>query len=289
VQIERAAAMVRTALAANAWLQREGVAIGAQGSYFNNTNVRLESDMDLRAVHPLIKIEYHQDVVVEYAQRAHQIPQSGRYFTNVVVDMRREIVSALGAKFGVANVDGSGSKAIRVKKLDGSRAPVDVVPAFKYLWVWWNAAAGQYWKVEGVTILAKTGIWINNFPEQHYANGVAKRVRTAHRFKRQVRIFKRLRDELVCERKLAAGRAPSFLIECLTYVVEDDSFLVEGDDRYGRTTRVLFRMWELLNNPAWTSTALEINGIKFLFHPAQPWTLDGAKELVAAALAHSRV
>lgn len=51
--------------------------------------------MDLRAVHPLIRIEYHQDVVVECAQRDHQIPQSGRYFTDVVADMRREIVSEI--------------------------------------------------------------------------------------------------------------------------------------------------------------------------------------------------
>jgi hypothetical protein len=51
--------MVRTALAGNAWLQAEGVMIASQGSYFNNTNVRLEFDMDLRAVHPLVRIEYH--------------------------------------------------------------------------------------------------------------------------------------------------------------------------------------------------------------------------------------
>lgn len=39
-QIGRAATMVRTALIGNAWLQGEGVTVGAQGSYFNNTNVR---------------------------------------------------------------------------------------------------------------------------------------------------------------------------------------------------------------------------------------------------------
>jgi hypothetical protein len=53
VQIERAASIVRSALAGNAWLRSEGVVISAHGSYFDNTNVRLESDMDLRAVNPL--------------------------------------------------------------------------------------------------------------------------------------------------------------------------------------------------------------------------------------------
>ncbi len=145
--------MVRTALAGNAWLQAEGVMIASQGSYSNNTNVRLESDMDLRAVHPLVRIEYHPNVVVECAERVHQIPQSGRYFTDVLAGMRREIAASMGAKVGTANVDASGNKAIRIKKLPGSRADTDVVPVFKYLWVWWNNMASWYWKVEGITIL----------------------------------------------------------------------------------------------------------------------------------------
>jgi hypothetical protein len=103
-----------------------------------------------------------------------------------------------------------------------------------------------------------------------------------------VRIFKRLRDELVRQGKLASGRVPSFLIECLTYAVEDGYFLVETDDRYGRVVRILNRMSELLDNPLWTSTATEINGIKFLFSIAQPWTVNDAKGLVTLALAQLR-
>jgi hypothetical protein len=110
VQIERAASMVRFALAENIWLRNEGVAVSAQGSYFNNTNVRLESDMDLRAVHPLIRIVYANDVIVEYAQKAHGIPQTGRYFSDVIVEMRRQIVISLSEKFGAASVDASGNK-----------------------------------------------------------------------------------------------------------------------------------------------------------------------------------
>lgn len=288
VQIERAASMVRFALAENTWLRNEGVAVSPQGSYFNNTNVRIESDMDLRAVHPLIRIEYAQNVVVEAAQAAHPIPQSGRYFSDVVTDMRREIRLCLGQKFGAANVDADGNKAIRLKKLPGSRADVDIVPAFNYIWMWWDELAGQYGRANGVTILDKDGAWINNFPVQHYANGVNKRERTRHRFKRFVRIFKRLRDELVREGKLAPGRAPSFLLECLTYAVEDKYFLVETDDRYDRAKRILGRMWELLDNALWVRTATEINGIKFLFHTTQPWTVDGAKGFVALALAQLR-
>jgi hypothetical protein len=265
LQIERAASMVRFALSENEWLRNEGVAVSAQGSYFNNTNVRLESDMDLRAVHPLVRIEYASNVVVQVAQAAHGIPQSGRYFTDVVADMRREIRLCLARKFGTTNVDANGNKAIRLKKLQGSRADVDIVPVFKYIWMWWDDPARQYRQANGVTILGKDGIWINNFPDQHYRNGVNKRERTKHRFKRYVRVFKRVRDELVREQKLISGRVPSFLIECLTYLVEDSYFLVEPDDRYDRANRVLYRMWELLDNPGWVSSATEINGIRGFF------------------------
>jgi len=288
VQIERAASMVRFALTENAWLRNEGVQISAPGSYFNNTNVRLESDMDLRAVHPLVRIEYAPNVYVEAAQAAHGIPQSGRYFGDVVTDVRREITICLEQKFGATNVDGDGNKAIRLKKLPGSRADVDIVPVFSYLWMWWDHPAWQYRYTNGVTILGKDGTWINNFPDQHYTNGVNKRARTRYRFKRFVRVFKRLRDELVRERKLVAGRVPSFLIECLTYAVEDDYFLVETDDRYDRANRILGRMWELLDNVSWISNVTEINGIKFLFRVTQPWTVDDAKGFVALALAQLR-
>jgi hypothetical protein len=288
IQIERAASMVRSVLAGNAWLRSEGVVVSAQGSYFNNTNVRLESDMDLRAVHPLIRTVYANEVVVEYAEKALGITQSGRYFSDLIVEMRRQIATSLIEKFGAASVDVSGNKAIRLKKLPGSRADVDIVPVFKYMWVCWDHPALQYRQANGITVLGKDGSWIHNFPDQHAANGIAKRVRTAHRFKRHVRIFKRLRDELVQQGKLASGRVPSFLIECLTYAVEDGYFLVETDDRYGLAVRIFNRMWELLDNPLWTSTATEINGIKFLFNIAQPWTVNDAKGFVALALAQLR-
>lgn len=247
-QIERAAAMVRTALSGSSWLTTEGVTIAPQGSYLNNTNVRLEADMDLRAVHPLIKIEYAAGVVVDCAQAVHGIPQSGRYFEHVIEDMRREISASLIEKFGAHQIDVSGNKAIRLQKLPGSRADLDVVPAFRHYWMWWDTQNSRYMYNEGISILSRNGTWTNNFPQQHYANGIAKRTRTAHRFKRNTRILKHLRDELVQDRVLRGNQVPSFLIESLTYAVEDAYFLQEQDDRYDRARRILYRIGELLSN-----------------------------------------
>jgi hypothetical protein len=189
----------------------------------------------------------------------------------------------LSKKFGASNVDSSGNKAIRLKKQPGSRADVDIVSTFRLYWVMWDSIASKYHVEEGIAIFGKDAKWTYNFPEQHHATGIAKRARTKHRFKRNVRIFKRLRDELVDTYQIGPKQAPSFLIECLTYAVEDEYFLVEADDRYDRALRILSRMDDLLYDANWVRNMTEINGIKYLFRPTQPWTVDDAKAFVRTA------
>lgn len=283
-QIERAANMVRTALSGNKRLNDEGVTIRPQGSYYNNTNVRLESDMDLRANHPSIKIEYAPNVVVEAANTLLGIYNISRTYRDIAQEMRNNLMIELTKEFGAANIDASGKKAIRLKKQPGTRADVDIAPAFNYRWVIWNSYTEKYVVEEGIAILATDGTWTHNFPEQHNTNGIAKRARTKHRFKRNVRALKRLRDELVTSYELRPKQAPSFLIESLTYAVEDEYFLIDSDDRYFRALRILYRLDELLNDPRWVGDATEINEIKYLFRPAQPWSIDDAKAFVWAAI-----
>jgi hypothetical protein len=129
-KIERAAGMVRNALAGNAWLASQGVTVQPQGSYHNNTNVRLDSDMDLRALHPGIRVEYDGGVHVPTANEVLKYTFNGPSWVDRNARMRMEIAAALRSAFGAANVDDTGSRAIHVKALPGSRAEVDVAPAF---------------------------------------------------------------------------------------------------------------------------------------------------------------
>ena len=96
-------------------------------------------------------------------------------------------------------------------------------------------------------------------------------------------MLKRLRDELVECNVIGKGRIPSFLVESLVYGVEDHHFLWEDDDRCGRLLRVVRRIQEQLDDPAWVKGATEINGVKFLFHQSQPWTVDVVKQFTLAA------
>lgn len=280
-QIERAASMVRETLAGHPLLTRDGVEIQAQGSYHNNTNVRLESDIDLRAVHPLIRVEYGEGVSTNNADAALGLV-GGRALRDVNREMRSAIAEAFEDAFGKGEYDASGNKAIRLKKRQGTRADLDIVPCFRYLWV--CASGSQYVSTEGISILGSDGSWTNNFPAQHYANGVAKRANTGCRFKKIVRMTKRLRDELAELGRLGRITIPSYFIESLIYCVEDVYFLVESDDRYDRLRRVLRRAAQLLADDRWCTTATEINGIKYLFHPTRGWTLDGARIFIARAL-----
>ena len=276
--------MVRAALSNNALIKAAGVSIAAQGSYYNNTNVRLEADMDLRAVYPHLKIECAEGISLQAIHSQFGIYDTGKPFSATAREIRNVIIGDLQRKFGAQNVDTTGNKAIRLKKQVGTRADVDIVPAFIYWWFMWDAQRTSYHREEGVAILGQDEQWIHNFPEQHYTNAIAKRARTSHRFKRNVRILKHIRDELVQHGQFQTNQISSFFIECLAYAVEDIYFLQDQDDRYDRVRRLLYRMAELLSNPVWVQAVREINEIKYLFNPLQPWSVGDASQFVSAAL-----
>ncbi|MEG3155847.1 hypothetical protein [Sphingomonas sp. RB1R13] len=280
-QIERTANAAMALVSASAMLTAERVMVRPQGSYFNNTNVRLEADMDLRLQLPDIFIDYAGDVDQAAADNSEGYRDTGRTFSEIATLVRNELASACRAKFG-ANRVSIGGKAVSVEGLSGSHADVDLVPAFRLHWIV-NNGYGGYHITEGVAIVGANGAITQNFPEQHHVNGKTKRPNTAHRFKKVVRMAKRLNCELADDRAIP-HRMPSFLIECLIYAVEDAFFLQLEDDRYDRLLRVLYRLSALLWDAEWHKTATEVNDIKYLFHTCQFWTLHEARAFVAAAI-----
>lgn len=279
-QIERAARMVRAAIAGSDWLAEQGVEVIPQGSYRNNTNVRTRADMDLCVRHPIVKPIYGVGVtqadILRDLNYAH-----GPAIPDVIARMKTELSSILRAKFGQNNIS-PGSKAFTISAVQGSRSDIDVVPAVRaQIIVRGNTILVPYRVTEGIMILAPGGVEIYNYPAIHHANGKAKRERTAHRFKKIVRQMKSMRDDLVDAGKLKPSQVPSFLIECLVYLVEDEHFRVD-EDHYDRFRRILSRQWELLRDRA-PGTLFEINDLKQLFGPHQPWTIEDARDFLRAA------
>jgi hypothetical protein len=286
-RIERARSMVQQALGKNFWLNSEGARIIPQGSFTNRTNTRLDADIDLRVQHPLLKIEYAHGVDAGTAWRQGGYYDTGVSFGYASDRMRAEIRSELIAAFGALAVDDSGNKAIRVKGLEGSRSEVDVVPCFTLHHIMGQTLLART-TVPGTAILSRDKTnWTLNYPDQHSDNGRSKRLNTGLQFKRVVRIVKRLRADMT-ERGVLSDKVPSFLVECLVYLVEDGYFTVASDDRYERVSRVLNRLAEFLASPLIAYTKYEINGIKLLFGGGQAWTLDTARNFVNLAISHLR-
>ena len=265
--LDRASQMVRGVVANNVWLSSMGAKVSGQGSWYNATNTRRDSDVDLRVELPLVKVDYAPDVLNSWSHHAQAYIASPWTHELLFWQARRELSPALATKFGSESVT-SGQKAFAVAGALGSRAKVDVVitvPSHYY----WVGADGQLYLTQGVAILCPNGRWIYNYPDQHHRNGVAKRDRTGRQFKKVVRICKRLRAVLA-ERGLYSGPAPSFMVECLVYLVEDSFFTVASDDRYGRVQRVVQRLHAILFGA--TSALFEINDLKWLFAQDQAWT-----------------
>lgn len=281
-KIQRAANICAAIVNGSEILQAEGVSIRPQGSYFNNTNVRLEADMDLRVQHPSIITKYAVDVDRVTADAAGGYYNLGRTGPECATILRNELARKARERFGHPNVE-LGNKAVTIDGFDGGIADVDLVPALRLHWIS-NNGYGGYHTTEGVIIYGGDGSETINFPDQHHANGITKRGATFHRFKKTVRMLKRLNYELA-ETEAISSRAPSFLVECLIYLVESHYFIWENDDRYGRLLRVVERALELVNDDAFADAATEVNEIKFLFHAAQAWSrLDAQNFLAAAAL-----
>ena len=282
-KIERAAKLVTDIVNNNTWMLLQGFVVKPQGSYFNNTNVRLEADMDLRIEISDIKTEYLGGLDEAKVAGLKTFTGTGRTFVDLNRDVRQVLETDLVKLFGRSSVDASGEKAIKVHGLDGSRADCDIVPTFD-LNVFMGPPLYAPYMVRGVAILGRSSFgWTYNFPEQHHDNGIAKRTRTSHRFKRIVRMLKRLNYELETRGEIPR-RIPSFYVECLVYCVEDEYFLVEQDDRYDRLLRILGRLFTRLSDASWCNEATEVNHIKFLFRSNFSWDAAEALRFVAAAI-----
>jgi len=289
VKIERAARMVRDALDGRDFLGLKHVQVIGQGSYFNNTNTRLESDMDLRVDwRDTCLLVADKGMAFDQAQAALKLVSTSNDVSDVAAHHRVRVWLALSDAFGADQVV-PGNKSLKLKSIPNSRAPADVVPTIRCLYAVPSGAGllSLYPReVEGVAIYDRDGGRTINFPALHHENGKQKHADTLRRFKKLVRIQKCLRDELIELGYLRKGQVPSFLIECLVYAAPNWAFLVD-EDRYDRVRRVLVEMADLLRHPLRCLATTEINGIKPLFGAflgqQQPWTPDDARAFIAAA------
>lgn len=272
---ENAARMIRNALRASPALAQHTLEVFGHGSYRNNTNVRLGSDVDVCVC--CTDTFYPDYTFASGASNATFGTVDSAYGP---VDFKADVEAALRAHFGSIAIH-RGNKVLHVHE-NTYRVAADVAPTFERR-RYHRGEDGRYWYESGTLLITDNGQQIENWPQQHYENGVAKNERTIKRFKAIVRILKRLRDEMDSRGSLQ-GPVASFLIESLVWNVPDACF---GHASYFEDVRlVLAHLIVHLSGDETCREWGEVNDRKYLFRWGQTWTRAQASEFAHTAWCH---
>src|SRR5665213_259152 len=213
---ESAESAVRKAIAADGELSEMNISVFAQGSYRARTNVRQGSDVD-------ICVRYNTAFFPEYPEG-----KSGKDFGHVdgqitFSDFKNKVERALAGYFGNAGVT-RGTKAFDVHA-NTYRVDADVIPTFEHRrYTGKKNPDGTAHCYKGVAFKVEGGGLIKNWPQQTYDNSISRNDETGRRYKRLIRIFKRLRNKMQDEQIAQASNIASFLIECLVWNASVSSF-----------------------------------------------------------------
>jgi predicted nucleotidyltransferase len=272
---ENAERAVRKAIDASAALASKEIAIFAQGSYANRTNVRQDSDVDICVLyHGAFFPDYSSGQGLNGSVLGHV---DGKY---LYPEFKNNVEAALVAYFGKGSVT-RGKKAFDVHA-NTYRIDADVVPCFEHRRFMGTPERNWFIDPPGTEIHPDDGGTIVNWPRQNYTNGVSKNDATGRRFKTVTRVVKRLRNEMVDEGyKLLAEPIPSYLLECLVWNVPNADF---GQDALtGDVHDAIAHLWNETRSDDRCKEWGEINELKYLFRSGQPWTRQQVNEFLQAA------
>jgi hypothetical protein len=215
---ENAEGVVRNAILSYPAFATRNIEVFSQGSYRNGTNVRANSDVDIcvRCMDACFI-----EIPAGYSKSDFGLVDTPHTYA----EFKNDVENALKSYLGPSAVS-RGKKAFDLHA-NTYRVDADVVPTFEYRR--YQVRDGTYTHLSGTELHPDGGGSIVNWPHQNYENGTTKNTLTGTRFKKLVRVLKRLRDEMVAERNTAAQPIPSYLIECLVWNAPNSAFF---DDEY---------------------------------------------------------
>jgi len=231
------------------------VKILIQGSYANNTNVKGKSDVDVAVIlESTFRVKYRSDSS-SYPQ--HDADYGFGTSTYTVKQFKDDVEVCLKKKFGSDYVERH-NKSIKIIG-NSYHNQADTVPCQRY-----KDYSGDFRKdssnyIGGIAVYPDNGGMIINYPEQHIHNGAIKNTTTGHRYKKQVRIMKKMRYLMSDYRYQEAEKVSSFGLESLLWNIPDEV--------YERYSLLGFNFDEVLNylGNHDISNYKEANGIKPLF------------------------
>ena len=142
--------------------------------------------------------------------------------TNSFSDYKKLIIEALIKKFGINHIT-VGNKAIEIKS-NTYRVQADVVPALQYRNYKYDTENKVDNFIEGIKFVSSNSDSIVNYPKIHIENGIKKNTDTARKFKRTVRLYKRIRNKMIEDGLPVPNGITSFLIEGLLWNTPNSTF-----------------------------------------------------------------
>ncbi len=266
-----AESVVRNAIRSYPAFATRIIEVFPQGSYRNGTNVRVNSDVDI-----CVRC---MDVCFTNLPQGYTTSDFGLVdATYTYAEFKDDVERALRAYLGPTAAISRGTKAIDLHE-NTYRVDADVVPTFEHRR--YSVPNGVPTYISGTELRPDGGGRIINWPHQNYENGTAKNNATGTRFKKLVRVLKRLRDEMVDEGSATAKPIPSYLIECLVWNAPNSAFV---DDQYAANLQsILLHLYSNTQSDAACNEWGEVNELKYLFREGQPWTRADVNSFVVAA------
>lgn len=267
-KLANAEKMVREAIADSEELKNKSTEIFGQGSYANDTNVKINSDID-------INVCLSDTIFIQIPEGKKQedfgYSDSDYKFSEYKDAVERALVKKFGRKDVIRN-----DKCITVLA-NTYRVEADVVPTFKY-----NRHDDNGGKAIGTKFITDEGYPVINYPLQHIENGKLKNSQTQRRFKRLTRIFKRLRYKMIEDKIPVSDNITSFLIECLLWNVPNKVF----NDYDTWTERLKQSIIFLYNNTKEDKDCKEwgeVSELLYLFHSGRKWSREDVNSFLLQA------
>lgn len=226
------------------------VKLFVQGSYANNTNVRLNSDVDIAVVlESTFRTKYRPGVTRQHYGFTESSDSIDRF--------KNDVQQALTKKFGT-DVERN-NKSIKVNG-NSYRVDADTVPCMRYRDYSNDTSFNEYAYVGAILIRSDEGEEIINYPEQHIENGKKKNADTKLYYKKMVRIIKKIRYIMQDNGYRSAYNVSSFGLESWLWNIPTSVYI---DSSEYKLVYMFYCLIEYLQaNVGSLSIYREANGIK---------------------------
>lgn len=261
---------IKNAIANAASLCNRDIRVSVQGSCRNNMIVRLDRDVDIYVIlMDIFTTDYafakgFSDKKLKLYDATYSYPQ-----------FRNDLEAAFDAAFG-RNYVRRGSKGFVIKEKNIHRVNSDVVAGVEHRRY---RPDGSY--ASGMTLRPDNRDSFESWPEQHYQNGEAKNNKTERRYKRFVRIMKKLCDYMARHGYPQAKAIPSYLNECLVYNTPDN--LLSAGTLSDNLREMLTYLRQATQTDEKCRKWLEVTEMNYLFHSSRPWTREQVLDWILVA------